>query len=141
LDLNLGSSRAEDHDIREDAGQLSIGEVAARAGMNASRIRFYETRGVLPAPDRVSGQRRYTPDVLRRLEVIEAAQRVGFTLDEIRDLLGARTEPAHERLRRLAILKLPELNETIERALSMRRLLQTCSECDCESIDVCRMFA
>ncbi len=120
--------------------QLAIGEVAARAGMSASRIRFYETRGVLPEPERVAGKRRYNPAVLRRLAIIEAAQRVGFTLDEIRDLLGSRAEPAHERLRRLAILKLPELDEMIERATSMRRLLKICSECDCDSIDVCRMF-
>jgi MerR family redox-sensitive transcriptional activator SoxR len=108
--------------------------------MSASRIRFYETRGLLPEPDRVAGKRRYTPEVLRRLAIIDAAQRVGFTLDEIRDLLGSRPEPAHERLRRLAILKLPELDEMIERATSMRQLLKICSDCDCDSIDVCRMF-
>ena len=61
-------------------------------------------------------------------------------LDEIRDLLGSRDQPAHERLRQLALLKLPELDELIERASSVRRLLAICSKCTCESIDVCRMF-
>ncbi len=120
--------------------QLSIGEVAARARMSRSRIRYYETRGVLAAPERVAGQRRYDPAVLRRLALIDAAQRVGFTLEEIRDLLGARDETAHERLRQLALLKLPELEALIERASSVHRMLQMCSTCDCESIDVCRMF-
>ncbi len=120
--------------------QLAIGEVAKRAGMSASRIRYYEARGLLPEPERAAGKRRYTDDVLRRLAIIDAAQRVGFTLEEIRDLLGARDQPAHERLRQLAVLKLPELDELISRATSVRRLLKICSKCDCESIDVCRMF-
>ena len=64
----------------------------------------------------------------------------GFTLEEILDLLGSRDQPAHERLRQLALLKLPELDELIARATSVRRALKMCSRCDCESIDVCRMF-
>ena len=126
--------------MSEDGKQLAIGEVADRAGTSASRIRYYEARGVLPAPERVGGKRRYDGDVLRRLAIIDAAQRVGFGLDEIRDLLASRDELAHERLRELALAKLPELDELIERAASVRRLLEFCSDCDCDSIDVCRMF-
>ena len=126
--------------MTEDGKQLAIGEVAQRAGMTASRIRYYEARGLLTPPGRVSGKRRYGSDVLRRLAIIDAAQRVGFGLDEIRDLLGSRDELAHERLRQLALAKLPELDQLIDRATSVRRLLEICSECDCESIDVCRMF-
>jgi MerR family transcriptional regulator, redox-sensitive transcriptional activator SoxR len=120
--------------------QMSIGEVAERAGMSASRIRFYEARGLLPEPERAGGKRRYSEEVLRRLAIIDAAQRVGFTLEEIRDLLGSRDELAHERLRQLAVLKLPELDDLIARATSVRRVLKVCSRCSCESIDVCRMF-
>jgi MerR family redox-sensitive transcriptional activator SoxR len=127
--------------MSEDGRQLAIGEVAERAGMSASRIRYYEARGILPPPERVAGKRRYGSDVLRRLAIIDSAQRVGFGLEEIRELLASRDELAHERLRRLALAKLPELDELIERAVSVRRLLEICSECDCESIDVCRMFA
>ena len=120
--------------------QMAIGAVAERAGMTASRIRYYEARGLLPEPERAAGKRRYGEDVFRRLAIIDAAQRVGFKLGEIRDLLGSRDEPAHERLRQLALLKLPELEDLIARATSVRRLLEICSRCDCESIDVCRMF-
>jgi MerR family transcriptional regulator, redox-sensitive transcriptional activator SoxR len=120
--------------------QLAIGEVAEHAGMSTSRIRYYEARGLLPEPERVAGKRRYTPDVFRRLAIIDAAQRVGFTLEEISDLLGSRDVVAHERLRQLAVLKLPELDDLIERASSVRRVLAICSTCNCESIDVCRMF-
>src|ERR1700744_5720020 len=120
--------------------QMAIGAVAERAGMTTSRIRYYEARGLLPEPERAAGKRRYGEDVFRRLAIIDAAQRVGFTLDEIRDLLGSRDELAHERLRELALAKLPELDRLIDRPTSVRRLLEICSECDCESIDVCRMF-
>ena len=126
--------------MNDDRRGLAIGEVAEQAGMSASRIRYYEARGLLPQPERVSGKRRHGPDVLRRLAIIDAAQRVGFGLEEIRDLLASRDELAHERLRELALAKLPELDQLIERATSVRRLLEICSECDCESIDVCRMF-
>jgi DNA-binding transcriptional MerR regulator len=120
--------------------RLAIGEVAEGAGMSASRIRYYEARGLLPEPERAAGKRRYTEQVFRRLAIIDAAQGVGFTLEEIRDLLGSRDEVAHERLRELALAKLPELDELIARATSVRRVLKLCSRCSCESIDVCRMF-
>lgn len=58
-----------------DAAVLTIGEVAREAGVNTSAIRYYERVGVLPAPDRVSGQRRYTPETVRRLGVIDVANR------------------------------------------------------------------
>ena len=120
--------------------QLALGEVAARAGMSTSRIRYYEARGLLPVAERAAGKRRYAEEVFRRLAIIDAAQRVGFSLEEIRDLLGSRDELAHERLRQLALLKLPELDDLIARATSVRRVLKFCSRCNCESIDVCRMF-
>lgn len=120
--------------------QMAIGEVAERARMSTSRIRYYEARGLLPEPERAAGKRRYGEDVFRRLAIIDAAQRVGFRLEEIRDLLGSRDELAHERLRELALLKLPELDDLIARATSVRRVLKICSRCNCESIDVCRMF-
>jgi MerR family redox-sensitive transcriptional activator SoxR len=126
--------------MSEVVRQLAIGEVAERAGMSTSRIRYYEARGLLPEPERAAGKRRYTEDVFRRLAIIDAAQRVGFTLEEIRDLLGSRDQPAHERLRQLAMMKLPELDDLIARATSVRRVLKMCSKCDCESIDVCHMF-
>jgi DNA-binding transcriptional MerR regulator len=123
-----------------DNEQMTIGTVAQRAGMTASRIRYYEAIGVLPKPERVAGKRRYSAQVLRRLTIIDAAQRVGFTLDEIRELLGSRDQPAHERLRELAVMKLPELDDLIKQATSVRRLLEICSKCSCDSIDMCRMF-
>ena len=119
---------------------LSIGEVARRAGMAVSRIRYYERRGLIPPPERQSGKRRYGAGVLRRLAIIDAAQRVGFSLDEIGDLLGSRDGPAHERLRRLALRKLPEIEALIDRATTVQQLLRFCGDCTCRSIDECRLL-
>jgi MerR family transcriptional regulator, redox-sensitive transcriptional activator SoxR len=117
---------------------LTIGEVAQQAGVSASRIRYYESIGVLPVPERISGKRRYRTDVLRRLTVITAAQRIGFTLDEIRHLIGGPGKrPDHERLRVLAIDKLPEIQELIARAMTVQKLLVTCAVCQCDSLDEC----
>ncbi len=124
--------------MREAApATLAIGEVARQAGVRASRIRYYESIGLLPAPERASGRRRYHAGVLRRLTVIDAAQRIGFTLDEIGQLLGPGKRPAHERLRTLALHKLPEIEELIERAVTIRKLLVTCAICECDSLDEC----
>jgi MerR family transcriptional regulator, redox-sensitive transcriptional activator SoxR len=118
---------------------LTIGQVAARAGVNTSHIRYYEDVGVLAPPDRVAGQRRYTEDVLHRLSIIDVAQRAGLTLDEIRDLTG----PGHagERLRALADRKLPEIDALIEHAQAVKRWLQLARSCDCSTVDVCALFA
>src|SRR6476620_733823 len=65
---------------------LLIGELAKRAGVATSAIRYYESIGLMPEPYRVSGQRRYGDDALDRLEFISAAQQAGFTLREIAEL-------------------------------------------------------
>jgi MerR family redox-sensitive transcriptional activator SoxR len=126
--------------VSDGARGLSIGEVGRRAEMAPSRIRYYEKRGLVPPPERHSGKRRYGPSVLRRLAIIDAAQRVGFSLDEIRDLLGSRDGPAHERLRRLALRKLPEIEALIARATTVQQLLRFCADCTCDSIDECRLL-
>jgi DNA-binding transcriptional MerR regulator len=117
---------------------LTIGEVAARAGVNASHIRYYEEVGVLPQPERVSGQRRYGEDVLHRLSIIDVAQRAGLSLDEIRTLTGA--PHAGSTIRELADRKLPDIEALIERAQAVKHWLEVARACDCESVDVCGLF-
>jgi MerR family redox-sensitive transcriptional activator SoxR len=121
---------------------LTIGQVAARAGLNASAIRFYENAGVLPEPARVSGQRRYSEDVLARLGVIDVAKRAGFSLDEVRVLLRSTDAgaPPHEQLRELAARKLPEVDGLIQRAQAVREWLSVATGCGCASFDVCALF-
>jgi MerR family transcriptional regulator, redox-sensitive transcriptional activator SoxR len=126
--------------MADDPAQLMIGEVARQAGMRTSRIRYYESVGLLAPPERVSGMRRYSAEVVRRLRIIDIAQRVGFTLDEIRDLLSAEHGTADQQLRRLAQRKLPDIDELIRRAVAVRRWLEMTDACECESLDVCSLF-
>jgi len=121
---------------------LTIGQVAQRAGLNRSAIRYYETQGLLPEPVRVSGQRRYGEDTLARLGVIDIAKRAGFSLDDIRTLLDASDagEPAHNQLQDLAHRKLPEVDELIARAERVRSWLKTATGCGCNTLDVCALF-
>ena len=68
---------------------LTIGEVARRAGVATSTVRFYERRGLLTADARHSGQRRYRPQTLRRLVFIGMLQDDGLSLDDIAGVLDA----------------------------------------------------
>jgi MerR family redox-sensitive transcriptional activator SoxR len=128
--------------LKSSEATLTIGQVAAQAGVRTSAIRYYEDIGVLPAPERVAGMRRYTVDVLRRLAIIDVAQRAGFTLDEVRELLGGAGGggPASESVRDLAGRKLPEIEALIERAEAVKRWLEVASACECSTLDVCGLF-
>jgi MerR family redox-sensitive transcriptional activator SoxR len=121
---------------------LTIGEVAREVGIRTSAIRYYERVGVLPDPDRISGQRRYTDETIRKLQAIEVAKRAGFTLNDIKTLLATEADgvPVHEPLRDLANRKLPEVDALIEQAQAMRRWLVTASGCGCDTLDVCALF-
>ena len=125
-----------------DTDSLTIGQLARQAGLNTSAIRYYERIGLLPEPDRESGQRRYGPRALRRLHVIDIAKRAGFTLDEAAVLVAGEADgsPIHPQLRELAQRKLPEVDALIERAEAMRRWLSHASSCECETLDVCALF-
>jgi MerR family redox-sensitive transcriptional activator SoxR len=123
--------------------RLSIGEVAQRAGVSVSAIRFYERRGLLPETERSGGQRRYTDVAVQRLGIIQTAKQAGFSLDEVGVLLAStdRGAPAHEQLRALASRKLPEIDALIERAQVMHNWLLAASECSCETLEACALFA
>jgi len=120
-------------------GNLSIGEIAARAGIATSAIRYYEDAGVLPQPERANGRRRYAPDVLTRLAVVRMAQEAGFTVAEIATLLNG-FDPdttAAARWRALAERKITEIDAQIARAQVMRRVLDQSLRCDCLTLDQC----
>jgi MerR family transcriptional regulator, redox-sensitive transcriptional activator SoxR len=123
---------------------MTISEVARRAGVRASTLRYYEQLGILPAPPRACGQRRYDPTALHRLAVIRRARETGFTLKEIRLLFaGFRADtPASERWRRLSEQKLVDLGAMMERVKTMHALLLSMRDCPCETLEQCgkRMF-
>jgi DNA-binding transcriptional MerR regulator len=106
---------------------LTIGEVADRAGVATSALRYYERRGLVPAPARISGQRRYTHSDLRRIVFIGMLQDAGLTLDDIDGILRARGVAewkviARERRRALRadIERLEEMEALLDGALLCR---------------------
>jgi MerR family redox-sensitive transcriptional activator SoxR len=113
---------------------LLIGELAERAGLAPSAIRYYESIGLLPEPYRVSGQRRYGEETLKRLEFIAAAQKAGFTLREITELSDGFD------VRGLAKRKLPEAAAELRLARERKRWLDAASGCDCATPDECTLF-
>jgi len=113
----------------------SIGQVARQAGIQTSAIRYYERLGLLPAPERASGRRRYGDDVLLRLTVIRFARASGFTLREIRELFAGR--PYSARLRTLAEGKIAELDAVIERTQVVQSLLRRALACRCLTLEEC----
>jgi MerR family redox-sensitive transcriptional activator SoxR len=121
---------------------LSIGDVSRRTGKRPSSIRYYEEIGLLPEPVRANGRRRYQPQIVRSLAVIETAQRAGLSLEEIRLLFQASSadKAATERLQIVAEQKLPQLDALIERAEIVRSWLQDASRCECPSLNDCPLF-
>jgi MerR family redox-sensitive transcriptional activator SoxR len=110
--------------------------------VNVSAIRYYERNGLLPEPERESGQRRYTDATIRRLGTIGVAKRAGFTLAEVRALLDSVDggAPAHEKLRALAERKLPDVDALIRRGQEMRGWLALATACGCETLEACALF-
>ncbi len=123
----------------DDVG-MRIGQVAERAGVRTSLLRYYEDIGLLPEPERVSGQRRYDSSVLRRLAVIDVAQRAGLSLDEIRELLEHGEDPMSGQLQEIAARRLPEIDALIVRAQAVRAWLEQATGCTCDGVDECALF-
>lgn len=117
---------------------LTIGQVAEKAGVAASAIRYYERIGLLPAPHRVNGRRRYSADVLDALVLIRLGQRAGFTLGELRtfrrdeDDQLPRGERDHLLRRRLA-----EIRASIRQMRKAERLLAEALSCGCLDLTAC----
>ena len=103
-----------------DDASLTIGEVARRAGVATSTIRYYERRGLLAADARQSGQRRFRTDTLRRLVFIGMLQDAGLSLDEITEVLEAEHVADWKAV---AARRLELLDEEIQRLADARRYL------------------
>jgi DNA-binding transcriptional MerR regulator len=118
---------------------MRIGELASRAGLNASAIRYYEKVGVLIGPERRSGQRRYPAEALNQVLLVRFASEMGFTLAEIKLFLaGLRADaPVRNRWRKLAVRKIAEVDEDMARNRRLKSLLQHLLSCACPSLQVC----
>lgn len=121
---------------------LRAGQVADAAGVNRETLRYYERRGLLAEPVRSpGGHRLYPPEAVTVLRVIKAAQRLGFTLDEVADLLrmgqhrhGKKTDAG---LQARARTKLAEVEARIEDLNTIRANLLTALDAGCDDLNVC----
>lgn len=115
--------------------KLTIGSVAARAGVNIQTLRYYERRGILGRPRRsASGYRQYPIETVRLIRFIKRAQDLGFTLEEIEELIALRHSPQRKRgeARELAAKKMRDIDEKLARLQAMRSALYTLiDDCEC----------
>jgi MerR family redox-sensitive transcriptional activator SoxR len=122
---------------------LTVGEVAARAGVAVSALHFYETKGLLRSERSGGNQRRYVRGVLRRIAVIKAAQRVGIPLEQIKaalDTLPPDRSPTAADWAKLSAAWKDDLDDRIAELMRLRDHLDGCIGCGCLSIDHCPLY-
>lgn len=125
---------------RQASRSLSVGELAARAGVNVSTLHFYETRGLIASTRTGGNQRRYGRDMLRRVAVIRVAQRAGVPLAEIAaalDALPSRRTPNTKDWAKLSATWKEALEARIASLTSLKDQLDGCIGCGCLSLAAC----
>lgn len=122
---------------------ISIGELSRRTGVKIPTIRYYEQMGLLDSPERSEGnQRRYSMDGLRRLSFIRHSRELGFSIEDIRELLELSQHPdspcrnAHG----IASRHLGEIRHRISRLKRLQKELQRVSNCEADSIADCAVI-
>jgi MerR family redox-sensitive transcriptional activator SoxR len=121
---------------------LTIGELAARSGLSTSALRFYDSQGLITASRTAGNQRRYQRSMLRRVSFVRSAQRVGLTLDEIKQALATLPEertPTRGDWERLSRQWRERLDERIGELEALRDKLASCIGCGCLSLDRCAL--
>ncbi|MBB6253745.1 redox-sensitive transcriptional activator SoxR [Nitrospirillum iridis] len=120
--------------------ELSVGEVARRAGVAVSTLHFYEAKGLITGYRTAGNQRRYPREILRRIAIIRVAQRAGISLADIHAALGTVPEgrtPTQADWRRLSTHWKDTLQQRIDSLTQLRDQLETCIGCGCLSMADC----
>ena len=121
----------------------SVGNVAQRCGVAVSTLHFYEQKGLIHSTRNAGNQRRYKPDVLRRVSVIKAAQKMGISLASIKDAFSALPDertPTMADWRKLSAQWQNELNDRIAYLQRLRDNVTGCIGCGCLSMKNCPIF-
>ena len=113
---------------------MKIGEVSRRSGVSPSALRYYEQERLIPPVPRRAGRREFDERSVAAVAVVQLARHAGFSVGEIRQLVG---EFGRNRWRRLASRKLDEVRQTAVRLGEMARLLEKLLACDCPDLDFC----
>jgi MerR family redox-sensitive transcriptional activator SoxR len=122
------------------AKEFTVGEVARRSGVAVSALHFYESKGLIRSHRTAGNQRRYSPDVLRRVAIIKVAQDVGISLADIGAALNSLPEgrtPTRDDWNRLSRTWRDNLDHRIKQLQKLRDGLTDCIGCGCLSIDKC----
>jgi MerR family mercuric resistance operon transcriptional regulator len=124
---------------------LTIAKLARAADVGVETVRFYQRRGLMPAPPPVEGSvRRYDADDVRRLRFVRRAQAAGFSLDEIGELLMLDRHTDRARARALATERLVQLDARIAALQSARtaltRIAEACAKDDCGPCPIIESF-
>nr|WP_245224123.1 redox-sensitive transcriptional activator SoxR [Rhizobium halophytocola] len=122
---------------------MSVGELAARAGVAVSAVHFYEAEGLISGWRTSANHRRYGRDVLRRIAIIKVAQRAGIPLKEIAAALATLPEgrtPTAKDWAKLAAGWKDDLDRRIHRLTLLQSRLAGCIGCGCLSVDACPLY-
>lgn len=119
---------------------MSIGEVSKRAGVQPSAIRYYESLGLIPAPARVGGKRRYDADSLLRLNAVTLFKQAGFSMAELQVLLRSEPWPDQAVIAELTDRKLRELELLVDRVQAMKAVLEAVRRCGCLRSEDCLLL-
>ena len=126
---------------REDASEfLTVGEISRRSGIAISAIHFYESRQLIRSTRDAANRRRFARRELRVLSIIKVAQRLGLTLEEIRDALRdipAGRMPSKKDWEKVSAVLNKVLQERIDLATRLRDQLNLCIGCGCLSLEDC----
>ncbi len=121
---------------------MSVGEVAKRAGVQVSALHFYEQKGLITSRRNAGNQRRYHRSVIRRIAVIKAAQQVGLSLKEITDALShlpKEQAPSKKEWESMATGWHDMLQHKIEQLQALKKDLGGCIGCGCLSMESCTL--
>ena len=138
--MALKSDSEIDKRLAEFRRPMTVGEVAARAGVAVSTLHYYEAEGLITSMRNRGNQRRYPREVLRRVAVIKVAQRTGIPLKEIRDALATlpdKRTPTSADWKKLSARWRSQLNDRLERLTRLRDQLDGCIGCGCLSVESC----
>lgn len=121
----------------------TVGKIAARCGVKVSTLHYYEEKGLIKSWRNTGNQRRYKADVMRRIAVIKAAQKVGVSLEAIKtafaELPNSRT-PSVKDWEKLSTRWRDELNARINYLEKLRDSMSSCIGCGCLSLKKCPLY-
>ncbi|MCG9758782.1 MULTISPECIES: redox-sensitive transcriptional activator SoxR [Pseudoalteromonas] len=129
--------------LLRDEPNLSVGKVAQRADVAVSALHFYENKGLIRSWRNNGNQRRYKKDVLRRIAIIKAGQKMGITLGEIKETLDTLPDsrtPTKEDWAKLSKAWQAKLDEKIAYMQRLRNYVNGCIGCGCLSMKSCPIY-